>query len=310
MSNMQENIIKNVDNKYIGVIDSGLGELSVLLKLINFFPTGRFVCFADTKNNPYGLKDKNTIINLSSNMIESLKKYNVKDVIIACNTISTQAMYELKEIYNNINFFGTFPVFNEVFNDAHLNNKTLYHDETFISFDTSKNSIFKIFNITKNKKIKNVLVLATTSTINSRFLKREIKAAKGLINIYKKSADKIVRFVENNETNTLDCYKYLKNLLKDYKDIDYIILACTHFPFIKDKIEKIYEGKDVKIIDNTFSVAKNFYEYTLRNNINYNFDKLEINIIDSKLTNERKEIYLNILDDYKDNINFITNNDT
>ena len=308
MSNMQENIIKNVDNKYIGVIDSGLGELSVLLKLINFFPKGRFVCFADTKNNPYGLKDKNTIINLSSNMIESLKKYNVKDVIIACNTISTQAMYELKEIYNNINFFGTFPVFNEVFNDALLNNKTLYHDETFISFDTSKNSIFKIFNITRNKDIKNVLVLATTSTIKSRFLKKEIKTAKGLINIYKKSADKIVRFVENNETNTLDCYKYLKDLLKDYKDINYIILACTHFPFIKDKIDKIYEGKNVKIIDNTLNVAKNFYEYTLRNNINYNSDKLEINIIDSKLTNDRKEIYLNILNDYKDNINFITNN--
>ena len=307
MSNMQENMIKNVDNKYIGVIDSGLGELSVLLKLINFFPTGRFVCFADTKNNPYGTKDKNTIINLSSNMIHGLKKYNVKDVIIACNTISTQAMSELKEINKDINFFGTFPVFNEVFNDALLNNKILAHDETFISFDTSKNSIFKIFNITRNKDIKNVLVLATTSTIKSRFLKKEIKAAKGLINIYKKSADKIVRFVENNETNTLDCYKYLKNLLKNYKDIDYIILACTHFPFVKDRIEKLYEGKNVKIIDNTLSVAKNFYEYTLRNNINYNFDKLEINIIDSKLTKERKEIYVSILNDYKDSINFITN---
>ena len=76
---------------------------------------------------------------------------------------------------------------------------------------------------------------------------------------------------------------------------------------MKDRIEKLYEDKNVKIIDNTLSVAKNFYEYTLRNNINYNFDKLEINIIDSKLTNERKEIYLNILNDYKDSINFITN---
>lgn len=307
MSNMQEIKSKNINNNYIGVIDSGLGELSVLLKLIKYFPKGRFVCFADTKNNPYGLKDKNTIINLTSNMIECLKKYNVKDVIIACNTISTQAMFSLKEKYDNINFFGTFPVFNEVFNDSLLNNKILYHDETYISFDTSKKSIFKIFNITRNSEIKKVLVLATTSTINSHFLKKEIKASNGLIKIYKKSADKIVRFVENNETNTLDCYKYIKDLLKGYKDIDYIILACTHFPFVKDRIEKIYEDKNVKIIDNTLSVAKNFYEYTLRNNINYNFDKLEINIIDSKLTKERKEIYLNILNDYKDSINFIIN---
>ena len=307
MSNMQENMTKNVDNKYIGLIDSGLGELSVLLKLIDFFPKGRFVCFADTKNNPYGLKDKNTIINLTSNMIDRLKEYNVKDIIIACNTISTQAMFYLKNIYENINFFGTFPVFNEVFNDALLNNKTLAHDETFISFDTSKNSIFKLFNITKKSEIKKVLILATTSTIKSRFLKKEIKAANGLIKIYKKPADKIVRFVEKNETNTLDCYKYLKDLLKDYKDIDYIILACTHFPFVKDKIEKLYEGKNVKIIDNTLNVAKNFYEFTKRNDIDYNNDKLEINIIDTNLTNERKEVYLNILDDYKDNINFITN---
>ena len=53
-------------NGYIGVIDSGLGEISVLLKLIKYFPNGKFVCFADTKNNPYGTKDKKTIINLIS----------------------------------------------------------------------------------------------------------------------------------------------------------------------------------------------------------------------------------------------------
>ena len=303
MSNMEEKLEKYANGEYIGVIDSGLGELSVLLKLIKYFPKGRFICYADTKNNPYGIKDKNTIIDLSSNIIKNLKKYNVKDVVIACNTISTQAMRFLREEFKDIHFFGTFPVFNEVFFD----NKLLVHDETLITFDSSKNSIFKIFNITKKSEKKKVLVLATTSTTKSRFLKKEMKAASGLIDISKKAADKIVRFVENNEENTLDCYKYLKNLLKDYDDIDYIILACTHFPFIKDRLEQIYEGKHVKIIDNTMSVANNFFEYTKNNNINYENDELEINIIDTKLTKERKEVYLNILNKYRDNVNFITN---
>ena len=78
-------------NNYIAVIDSGLGELSVLLKLIKFFPKGRFVCFADTKNNPYGLKDKNTIINLSSNIIKNLRKYIIKDVVIACKNFASHS---------------------------------------------------------------------------------------------------------------------------------------------------------------------------------------------------------------------------
>ena len=63
----------------------------------------------------------------------------------------------------------------------------------------------------------------------------------------------------------------------------------------------------LKIIDNTLSVAKNFYEYTKNINIDYNDKDLEINIIDTKLTKERKDLYLEILKDYADNVNFITN---
>lgn len=296
MSNMDK-------NGYIGVIDSGLGEISVLLKLIKYFPNGKFVCFADTKNNPYGTKDKKTIINLTENIIKKLIGSNINNIIIACNTMSTASIEYLNNKYKNINFFGTFPVFNE----ALLDKPIIKHKESFITFDTKEKSLLKMIKINKKEYEKRVLVLATSSTIKSNFLKKEIRAAKNLIKVYKKPADKIVQFVENDEINTLSCYKYIKDLLKDYMDIDYIVLACTHFPFIINIIKKIYDKKNITIIDNTEYVAKNFYTFYENNIINYNNDKLEINILDTKLTENRKEIYYNLLKDYKDSINFITN---
>lgn len=101
--------MNNAKNLPIGVFDSGIGGLNVLRKLAKTFKTESFVYFGDNLNAPYGNKTKKELLNLCSNAIDKLLSKNVKAVVIACNTASTNCLDKLKAIYPNLIIVGTFP---------------------------------------------------------------------------------------------------------------------------------------------------------------------------------------------------------
>lgn len=84
----------------IGVIDSGIGGLTVLKELIRKYPNNQYIYYGDTLNNPYGNKNKYELFKLSKKMIDYLISQEVDKIVIACGTLSVNVYQELKEIYN------------------------------------------------------------------------------------------------------------------------------------------------------------------------------------------------------------------
>ena len=87
--------------EYIGVLDSGVGGLSVLSQLKKIMPNKNYIYFGDTKNIPYGTKTKEQIFSYTKDIFEFFIKNNVKNVVIACNTTSAVAFDELNEMFKS-----------------------------------------------------------------------------------------------------------------------------------------------------------------------------------------------------------------
>ena len=189
----------------IGMFDSGIGGLTVLKAFLKKYPNNEYIYYGDTLNVPYGDKRKEELLKLSNNIIKFLENKNVDMIIIACGTISSNVYEQLKEI-------AKVPLYNII-------------DE--------------VPKYIENKKYKNVLVMATTATINSHVFKQKIK-----IPVTEIACPKLVPLIENKDKN-ID--EVIKEYIKDIKT-DAIILGCTHYPIIKNKIKKII-GENVDVID-------------------------------------------------------------
>ncbi len=283
-------------DEFIGVFDSGLGGLSVLKNLINVMPNEKYIYLSDSKNNPYGTKSIDEIINLSIKSVERLLSFNVKSIIIACNTATVNSYNELSKRFPHIKIFGTFPNFKNIL--LHQQNQIIKKHNVFFKF------INKRIITDKSTDKKSILILSTTATKNSKFIKREIRIYKKYFNIEIISADEIVKFVESGNLNSDDFNNYIKNLLIKYKNFDNILLACTHFQFAEDLFKKIVKT-DCYITSNTDIPANDCFNY-LKNNDLLNDKSLEINILDTLFDTKREMIFKKLLD--TDKINFIYNN--
>ena len=89
-----------MNNNAIGVFDSGVGGMTVLKELMKTLPNENFVYFGDTKRFPYGSKSKETIIELTRKRIENLILKDVKLIVIACGTATSQALEEVKKMFS------------------------------------------------------------------------------------------------------------------------------------------------------------------------------------------------------------------
>lgn len=180
----------------VGVFDSGLGGINVLSCLIKKYPNNEYIYFGDTKNLPYGNKNKEELLKLSSDAIDFLLSKNVNLIIIACGTISSNCYHELKEKYS-------IPLYD---------------------------IISPTIEYLKNSNFNKIGVIGTNKTIES-----------GIFDIFDKSilmkaTPSLVPIIENNEI--LENKESIINELKCFKDYDLLVLGCTHYPVLKDLIEK------------------------------------------------------------------------
>lgn len=201
----------------IGIFDSGIGGLTVVKSVKSFLPNEKIIYFGDTARVPYGSKSNSTVIKYSIQNTKFLLKRNVKIIIVACNTASSVALNELR---NNFNL----PIIGMIEPGA-------------------KAALAE----TKNGKIG---VIGTEATINNKAYSKTLNFLDSKVKVIEKACPLFVPLAEegmiNHKATFLIAEEYL-SIMKENK-IDTLILGCTHYPILKETIQKVV-GKKVKLID-------------------------------------------------------------
>lgn len=243
-------------NNKIGIFDSGLGGLTILKELINILPNEDYYFIEDSINNPYGEKDEEELLKITSDVVENLLKEKCKIIVIACNTATTSCMKKLKEKYKDTIFVGTVPAIK-------------------VAYDNN---------------YKKTLILSTPYTMKSKRVNELLRDYKNEDQeIYNVSGENLASLIEND--NQEEIKKLLEKILSPYKNkIDSIVLGCTHYPLVKKQIHAIL--KDVAIIDGSIGVAKEVkHQLELNNLLNSKNTRGDIKIFNNKSLDLTKRSY-------------------
>lgn len=225
---MDQKKYENIKEAPIGVFDSGVGGLTVAREIMRQIPNEKIIYFGDTARVPYGSKSKETVTRFSRQIVRFLQTYQVKTIVIACNTASAYALDELeKEI--DIPIIGVVKPGAKAATEA-----------------------------TRNGKIG---VIATEATIGSQIYSQYIKQLHENVTIYGKACPLFVPLVEEGlwEDPVTDeiARRYLNELIDI--DIDTLILGCTHYPLIRSTIERVV-GEKVTLVNPAYETAKELKE--------------------------------------------------
>ncbi len=226
-----------MNDKYIGVFDSGIGGLTVVKALIKALPYQNIIYFGDTKNMPYGNKTNEEIINCVKNAVSFLNKFELEAIVIACNTADSVASSTIKNIYN-------LPIYGVI-------------------EPTCKVAL----NTTKNNKIG---VIATNACIESNEYEITIHKYNNSTYVYSKACPLLAQFIEEGN---FDIGNYqMRSMIKDYVDplikldIDTLILGCTHYDLIMDICKDMYPN--IQILSSSQCVIND-----IKNNIEVDSNK-------------------------------------
>jgi len=220
----------SMDNRPIGVFDSGLGGLTVIKKLSELLPGEEIIYLGDTGRIPYGTRSRETITKYAHQDAIFLTGYDIKAMVIACNTVCSVALDSLENIYD-------MPIYGVVGAPARA-----------------------AANHTESKKIG---VIGTKATIRSKAYETALKRINPELTVYSVSCPLFVPLVEEGWIDAVDeaalciAERYLDELRET--EIDTLILGCTHYPLLRDVISKIM-GSDVLLIDSGAETAKRVAE--------------------------------------------------
>ena len=210
----------------IGIFDSGIGGLTVTNSINKLLPNEQLIYFGDTAHLPYGDKSPEAIKYYSLKIGKFLQNKGCKLIVIACNTASSHAYHDL------VHFLGDkVPIINVI--------------DPVVNFLVSAG------------KFKKIGVIGTKSTIKSDIYARKLHQAAPAIKVASLATPLLVPMIEegffNNNISKAVINSYLSSA--KLKNIDSLILACTHFPLIKTEINDYYKGK-VDIINTAEIVAE------------------------------------------------------
>ena len=213
-----------MDNRPIGLLDSGLGGLSVAKKVIEKLPNESTVFIGDNAHMPYGDRTKEEVIELTRKSVKFLLSQNVKLIIFACNTATAAAMSTIQE---------------EI-------------DPQIIGVIQSGS--LAAARTTKNKK---VAVVATNVTVNSHAYAKEIHFRDPEIQVTELAAPKLAPLVEAQKDHATNLAVVKESLAPlEGKDFDTLIMGCTHYPLIQTEFEEAVDNKKVTILDPADQVAQ------------------------------------------------------
>ncbi len=206
-----------MDNRPIGVFDSGLGGLTVVKKLRELLPGEDIVYFGDTGRVPYGGRSEQTLLKYVSQDIKFLESFHTKMIVAACGTASAVALPKLENA-------ASVPVLG-------------------VLEAAAKAALAQ----TKNYKIG---VIATAATVKSDAYKKMICSIREDARVYSKACPLFVPLVENGHLETqvarLVAEEYLETVLEFGADT--LIMGCTHYPLLRKTISSVL-GDGVRLID-------------------------------------------------------------
>lgn len=204
--------METIKNKAIGVMDSGVGGLTVLKHLQMLCPNENYIYTGDTKNLPYGEKTKDQLIEIARKVFDFYAKSNVKAVVMACNTTSATVYDELKNDYD----FEIYPIIQIIAKS-----------------------------LSKDKNLTKIGVMATNATVTSKKYTQELKKNNPQIEVFEQACPLWVPVIEKKlkeyDKETI-ITNYLDNVLKF--NPQKIILGCTHYPYLLDELIK-YAPKEL-----------------------------------------------------------------
>ena len=224
----------------IGVFDSGYGGLTVLKEIINRLPQYDYIYMGDNARTPYGNRSFDTVYHYTLQCVRWFFDQGCSLVILACNTASAKALRTIQQ------------------NDL----PSIAPDKRVLGVIRPTAEIIGTYSETKS-----VGVLATQGTVSSESYLMEIERFFPGIKVYQEACPMWVPLVENNEhlTHGADFFvkKNLHIIFEKGKDIDVILLACTHYPLLKEKIEE-YLPIGVKLLSQGEIVAESLADYLER----------------------------------------------
>ncbi|NMB34406.1 MAG: glutamate racemase [Clostridium sp.] len=228
-----------MDNRPIGIFDSGLGGLTVLKEIKNLLPEESLVYFGDSGRSPYGTKSKEIIIKYTFQDIRFLLNQDIKMIVIACNTASACSIDMVKRSFD-------IPV-----------------------VEVIKPGSISAVRATVNKKVG---VIGTVATVDSGVYERAINKIEPTIEVYQKACPMFVPLAEEGWWENNIAQKIAEEYLLSLKEkgIDTLVLGCTHYPLLHNTIAKVM-GDGVKLVNSALEAAKAVKEVISKNN--YGRDK-------------------------------------
>lgn len=213
------------DNRPIGIFDSGIGGTSIWAAIHKLLPNEKTIYLADSKNAPYGQKSKAEIIALSIKNTDFLLEMDCKLIVVACNTATTNAIQELRSKYT-LPFIGIEPAIKPA---------------------------------ATNSKTQKIGILATRGTLNSELFNKTAKMFQNT-KIIEQVGYGLVRLIEDGKINSPEMDQLLNSYLTPMieEDIDYLVLGCSHYPYLIPQIKKILPP-NIQIIDSGEAVARQTY---------------------------------------------------
>jgi len=212
------------NNKPIGIFDSGVGGLTVLKSIKKILPNEKLIYFGDTARNPYGPRSKSTIEKYSEDICNFLMEFDVKYIVIACNTASSLAIDYLQKQFSDTPIMGVIAP-----------------------------GVQAAIKSTKNDKIG---VIGTVGTIQSGAYVKRLKKINNNIVSFSQSCPLFVPIIEEAWMEHKITPMVIEEYLVDIKnsDIDTLILGCTHYPIIKKQIQN-FVGDNINLVDSADTTA-------------------------------------------------------
>ena len=226
------------NNQPIGIFDSGIGGTSIWAAIHHLLPNEKTVYLADSKNAPYGQKSKAEIIALSIKNTELLLSMGCKLIVVACNTATTNAVQELRAKYS-VPFIGIEPAIKPA---------------------------------ATHSKTQTIGILATQGTLNSELFNKTTEKFQET-KIIEQVGHGIVQLIESGKIDSPEMTQLLHSYLSPMVEanIDYLVLGCSHYPYLIPQIKKIIP-ETIQIIDSGEAVAKQT-ENILREKVGFSLAK-------------------------------------
>ena len=208
----------------IGILDSGVGGLTVVKEVFRQLPREKVIYFGDTARCPYGPRSSEEVKEFTIQIVNFLLKHNVKMIVIACNTATAAALQEVKQLV-------TIPVVGVI----------------------RPGSLSAI----KNTKTGEIGVIGTEGTIKSGAYEHTLKQINPKLTIASHACPTLVPLVESGIENETIIRKAVKDALQPIMKhkMDSLILGCTHYPLLSEYIQEVV-GNEVKILSSAEETAR------------------------------------------------------